>query len=68
MEMARAVREPAWQPNLVYNVIDLNSGGYPAHYVARAQGTAFEWIGRKPTQVLKPVARSVPDDQSKAVP
>jgi hypothetical protein len=68
MEMVRAVREPAWQPNLVHNVIDLNAGGYPAHYVARVQGSTFERIGRKPTEVLTPVARGATDDKSKAEP
>ena len=62
MEMTRAVREPAWRPDLVHNVIDLNAGGYPAHYVARMHGSAFEWIGRKPTQLLIPAVRDAAED------
>jgi hypothetical protein len=61
-EMTRAVREPAWRPNLAQNVIDLNAGGYPAHYVARIQGSAYERIGRKPTQLLMPAVRDAAED------
>lgn len=53
-EMTRAVREPVWQPDLTRNLIDVNRGSYPGHYVARVEGSIFERIGRSPAELLVP--------------